>query len=492
MVTVRHIAFWTDSFHEGEWAVKALAQHWKIISTDYIQGFVPQYQFEVRGDLQLVVTVFGSYRSWYPLPKPINELLGWGKPDTIVYDRDTDKIIMAMEETAAVPTGNQALQRCERLYGASRARIPFVYLLNEFGLHKDGGLRRASIWPTMQALKLTLQNGSAATVLLYGEKATPDSYDVGSGYASFAKILWLLLRSWLGEDVKSELEYELRDQYARMLAFIKSQWHEMSFFIPGEGLYEDRNGETSDRVALRAAGEPSDAALGPLGVWPLTIAIPRDVAAQQRPLTFRVPDRFLANISKLIVAKKAYGLSNNASSKPLPADKLAVAIELQRALFMMDKSVPRDRFSLDISRFPRTASGRHHIITALRIIMLCDRLDDVFGALDEAFGLSVVKKIPRDERGKATLLFVCNSITPGRFLGDPYTGQVAALVPIFSRDSFGEISRKTVAYYPHQAHYQLLEHFNEPAKGVQTIRELVDYAIFHAGIVVDAKSGAVL
>ena len=63
----------------------------------------------------------------------------------MAYDANSREILFAVEETAATPTGNQAMQRCERQYGSARFRIPYWYLISEYGLHRDGGVRRDSI-----------------------------------------------------------------------------------------------------------------------------------------------------------------------------------------------------------------------------------------------------------------------------------------------------------------------------------------------------------
>jgi len=116
-----------------------------IESISYEKGFIPVFRFKLNDELELEVKVFGSYKNWDPLPKQIAELIDWGKPDLITFDPEKDSILLAVEETAAVPTGNQALQRCERMYGSLRKQIPFWYLLGEFGTHVDGGTRRDSI-----------------------------------------------------------------------------------------------------------------------------------------------------------------------------------------------------------------------------------------------------------------------------------------------------------------------------------------------------------
>ncbi len=135
------IEIWADSFHEGDWCCSFLSQiassKGYTITKDYVRGLQPHYVFSSK-DNEIELLVFGSYKSWSPLPAKIKELIEWGKPDFIAYSATNKKILFAVEETAATPTGNQAMQRCERQYGSARLRIPYWYLISEFGVHKDG------------------------------------------------------------------------------------------------------------------------------------------------------------------------------------------------------------------------------------------------------------------------------------------------------------------------------------------------------------------
>ena len=112
------IEIWSDSFHEGQWCCNELGNivvsQGGTHSVKYINGFQPVHTLTSK-EFYIELIIYGSYKSWNPVPKPISDLLAWGKPDFIAYDPKTEKILFAVEETAAVPTGNQALQRCERL-----------------------------------------------------------------------------------------------------------------------------------------------------------------------------------------------------------------------------------------------------------------------------------------------------------------------------------------------------------------------------------------
>ena len=152
----KHIEIWADSFHEGEWCCDNIVQ--RFISMGfycrkaYKNGYLPIYTIE-KENIRLTINVYGSYKSWTNIPKKVVEVIAWGKPDFIAYSPELDQILFAVEETAAIPTGNQATQRCERQFGSAHLRIPYWYFISEFGQHSDGGIRRDSPWPTIAALK---------------------------------------------------------------------------------------------------------------------------------------------------------------------------------------------------------------------------------------------------------------------------------------------------------------------------------------------------
>ena len=108
------IELWSDSFHEGDWACSNLENLHKTngytVRKTYQDGFLPVYEYVFPNEI-LRIKVYGSYTSWSPLPEAISKLISWGKPDFLAYDPESKKILFAVEETAAIPTGNQALQR---------------------------------------------------------------------------------------------------------------------------------------------------------------------------------------------------------------------------------------------------------------------------------------------------------------------------------------------------------------------------------------------
>jgi len=229
---------WADSFREGEWFLQELAtRHYdKHFSTELRHCFQPVYTFGPKEDPRFIAEVYGDYKSWSNVPRAVKSILGYGKPDIIAYDPLSDKVLMCVEETAAVPTGNQSLQRLERVWFAAKSRFPFVYLIGEYGLHKDGGIRRSSIWPTYLALKLSSQFKVVSLTLLYGSPSAPENYQVGSGQARLADFSNLIFLEWLGSDVREAKRRLLRQIFEEMVAFVRSQMNEIATYLPGSDM----------------------------------------------------------------------------------------------------------------------------------------------------------------------------------------------------------------------------------------------------------------
>lgn len=248
----RQLEVWADSFKEGEWFLDGLATQFRgIVQKSYRYNFQPIYEFAGADNRGFMASVFGDYRGWEPLPGVIGQILDYGKPDIILYDRAADLVFFAVEETAAVPTGNQSLQRLERVHFAAAQRIPFIYLVSEYGLHIDGGVRRTSIWPSYLALKLSSQYQVPSLTLLYGDVTHPGDYLIGTGVADLISLSSLYISEWLGEDVEEEKKRLLARIFLEMGNFILSQVAEISPQMPGQQLLTSR--DFLDFIALRTA-----------------------------------------------------------------------------------------------------------------------------------------------------------------------------------------------------------------------------------------------
>jgi hypothetical protein len=239
-VTIKRLEIWSDSFKEGEWFLENLAIVYPgTYQRVYRHNFQPVYTFYEDSRPRFEAIVYGDYRGWEPLPELVKEVISYGKPDIILFDRDNNKILIGIEETAAVPTGNQSLQRLERVLFSAQKKIPFIYLVSEFGLHKDGGLRRSSIWPSYLALKLSTQFQVPSLTLLYSDREHPEDYDYGSGVRDLANISCIYILEWLGNEVRSQKEEALARIFKEMGEFILSHTGEISPNLPGRALLTD-------------------------------------------------------------------------------------------------------------------------------------------------------------------------------------------------------------------------------------------------------------
>jgi hypothetical protein len=482
------LEFWADSFHEGFWACDQLSQFYPMKNIKFLKNFIPVFLYEISKEIELEITVLGSYANWSPLPQAIADLISWGKPDLVVYDPEGKKILFAMEETAAVPTGNQALQRCERMYGSSRYRIPFWYLLGEFGMHVDGGVRRDSIWPTVLAIKLSCIQRCPCVVLHYSDLEHPEDYSFGTGVNSLWMALSVVIGISFGIKRNEDLLPILAKQYNNMLSFIKSQWEQVVSFIPRAEMLDDPS--TAKQIAeLVLSGRKTDNSLLDFFNWERTNTIPKRIYNMITPGGIIKNDPFVLGLEKIVGAKRAYNLSSNAGSRPQPKDDIIDWIKQQKALLKTNTATDVV-CPLRIDDFPASKTG-HHVTTAKNVFYLVDYWTDVEKALKKAFPR--LKNFSVKEDGPA-FVYISNSLKPGRIFGDPFTGQLSAFANIFTKNVLGNRTRISLAYYPHQVHTQLFKDNTgfKSNKGILMMRELLDFAVFCGGAVVNMKTGEVI
>jgi len=483
------LEFWADSFHEGNWACEELSKFFALKKLSYEQGFIPIFLFEIDKEKELEVTVFGSYKNWSPLPTLISTLLEWGKPDLVIYDPLSNKILLAVEETAAVPTGNQALQRCERIYGSLRLNIPFWYLLGEFGVHIDGGVRRDSIWPTVLGIKLSCIQRTPCVVLHYSDYSHPEDYSIGEGVKSLYAAISVEIGIFIGTKTSNDLRPILKEQYSHMLDFVKSQAANVVDFIPNENiLYQN---DTPSKIAeLVTSSAPVNNDTLDFFNWGKTDELPEEIYKRIKPGGIIKSDNFIVQLEDLVKNKKAYTLSGNAGSRPQERKSVELWLTEQKLLFK-DNTAPNASFSLLMTDFPVSTSGRYHLTTAKNVFYLVDSWNDLKGSLQKAFARL---KNFKDKLNGPVFIYISNSLLPGRIFGDPFTGQLSAFSNIFTKNATGKRTRIAIAYYPHQVHTQLFDtHLKfKKNKGITLMRELLDFGLFQGGVFVNFKTGEIV
>lgn len=491
------IEIWSDSFHEGDWCCEQISSIAKsngcAVKKDYVRGLQPHYSISCSG-FKIDLLVFGSYNSWDPVPPKISQLIKWGKPDFIAYDAQQEEILFAVEETAAIPTGNQALQRCERQYGSARFSIPYWYLISEFGMHGDGGIRRDSIWPTIAALKLSILKCVPCIVLHYSDFANPENYNTGNGVNLLFTSLYLMLENHsVGRKSLQNITSLLEKQYAEMLTFLNSQWKNIIDFLPSKNLIE--NPRTAKLLAEIATGNLSNISqINGFLEWPKINNVPIAVRKHWKSKPLLKSDPLCELLEKDIDRGNAYYLSDNSGSgRPPTTEQISGYISRQKELFSKGKKLtPPAKFTMCTKNFPLTGSGsnRRHVTTAKNIVYLYDSWNKLYD--------TIVKAYPRLKDHLSTrnddlpvFVYVCNSLAPGRLFGDPFTGQLSAYSVAFGK--FDKNKRMVIAYFPHQVYTQVITSKGTAInKGITLMTELTDYIIFNSGVAVDLTAQEVM
>ena len=86
------------------------------------------------------------------------------------------------------------------------------------------------------------------------------------------------------------------------------------------------------------------------------------------------------------------------------------------------------------------------------------------------------------------IVYISNSLKPGRIFGDPFTGQISCYSTVFGK--FENNPRLVIAYFPHQSFSQFLDTKKKliENKGYTLMRELVDIIILGGGVVIKFNS----
>jgi len=273
-----------------------------------------------------------------------------------------------------------------------------------------------------------------------------------------------------------------------MIGFVESQWKNVVDYLPDSVLLSDDS--VPDLVAKFVSESDKHAELPDLFHWGQTIELPKKILAEMHPGGFLKKDPFVTELEKMVKNKVAYNLSSNAGSKPQSVADVKQWISEQKRILERTTG-GKYPFKMTIKDFPRSRTGLLHLTTAKNVLYLADSAMNVSRALAAAFPrlekFDLNKTIP-------ALVYISNSLKPGRIFGDPFTGQLSAFANIFGKDIRGVDTRMKVAYYPHQVHAQLLDETGafRTNKGITLMRELLDFAVFHGGVVVEMKTGKIV
>lgn len=480
---LREIEIWADSFKEGEFILEQINQVFSGGGISYEFGFLPSLTISINSQ-QIKFTAFGYYSAWSNIPTKISELLKFGKCDAIIYDPNNDKIIFAYEETSAVPTGNQSLQRLERVWFAAKSLIPFVYLISKFGLHIDGGIRTISIWPSYLALKLSAQYKIPSLTLLYGNEEHPEDYSIGNSSRHLRQLLkWFLENHLSGNSDTDTLRTLLSEIYKEMCEFIYYHSDSISENLVGKKQLIDKNFYKflTELLLDKSSNLNFDSDLK----WPNS--------SKNTKTTTISFDKFILNIEKLIEQNKAWWPINGATTRTEPNTKMSKWIKDQKSHKSKLESKSKSKLDVEmtLNDFP-DQNSKKKITTTCRILILINNTQDFLQCFEKAFGIKKCQNIEKllDKR-LPVVLYVSNSIhSNGRaFKGDPFTGQITAYSRIFSISLTGKKERNMIAYYPNQLYSQFFDKdFGKlDNKGIKCLEENIDLIITRNGICIDPK-----
>jgi hypothetical protein len=483
------LEIWADSFKEGEFILERIQRVFKGSKILHKHGFVPTLTIMINFQT-IEFFVYGYYDAWNDRPKKISNLLNYGKCDGIIYDPIADKIIFAYEETSAVPTGNQSLQRLERTWYAAHQKIPFVYLLGKFGLHKDGGTRQVSIWPSYLALKLSSQYKIPSLTLLYGSETKQEDYEEGTSMSHLQSLIAWYLNDHFDQN-SGLLDYQnlLKIIYEEMCLFIKNHYQNISKNLAGANQLSDD--KLYEYLKNRAISKSEEIKFTSNFKW--------ELSTKAEEIEKKSFDDFINHIEKLIEQQKAWYPTEGSTirSEEIEYVKTHAESQTRRKNKLEKKYKFKKHTTLDVDEFPTNDNGKKSIQTGKKILLLIDSTTDFLNCIEQAFGVKAKQSIePVLNKDIPSVLYLTNSLQQnGRaFKGDPYTGQITAYSRIFSIGINGEKQRNMIAYYPNQMYSQFFDpNFKKlKNKGVMTLVENVDLIITRNGISINPKTWRLL
>jgi hypothetical protein len=354
--------------------------------------------------------------------------------------------------------------------------LPFLYLLPDYGRHKDGKVRRTSVWPVFLAAKLSMQYNTISLVFTFGDQEHPEDYSVGDGPGLFFDFVLTVLKEYAGSPT-----VECR---AAQEAIISQARRGMKQFA-GE------HAPTMLKVLPGYCESGSDAL-----EWPLAGEVLDDIAFTSGDMIRH--DAFLEGVYKTVKARRGYTLSPLAGSKPQKLERLnAYKAQHVKALCRYG-SVPPDYqgYDVDPSSFPKSKNGNYHVTSSTDTVFLLDNPIDLLRAYSKAFGRSgaPLARLTELTDRKPVLLYTCASMKKGRALEDPYTGQLPCFAKVLAFGDSNNSIRTVIAYFPLQsvASFPSIGRSWNRSKGLRLYRRLIDVIICHGGVLVFPKKSEIV
>ena len=344
------------------------------------------------------------------------------------------------------------------------------------------------------SIKLSIKNSTPSVVLHYSNKENPEGYDFGKGVSELFNGLYQILSNFTEKKENlNGMKNILFEHYKDMFRFIKSQYANIIDNLPGIDFLNNKE-TINDLVNLTIEKKVKNIQefknKYPLFlIWPDVkkwLSITDKITLSSKIIKY---DKFAENLELSINKKLSYVISSNAGSKPQKKTNVSDWIRKQNQSFDKSaKSLNIDaKLDLKLSDFPKSKKGNLHLTTAKNILYLFDQFSDVKEIIYSVFP-RLNNFLENYDNQKKTLVYLSNSLKPGRIFGDPFTGQIACYSTVFGK--FDHDSRLIISYFPHQSFSQFIDTKKNEVnnKGFTLMRELNDFIIFGGGVVVKFDS----
>jgi hypothetical protein len=295
-----------------------------------------------------------------------------------------------------------------------------------------------------------------------------------------------------GKKNLDDLAPVITDHYEDMFRFLKSQYNRIIEYLPGLerfNIHELLNYHVSISTRSESISDLQFKAIYEnLFHWPDTNSWYENVRKRVGSSDLIKHDALAQEFEQFIDTGKCYVISSKTGSKPQKKSQVIDWIKKQNKSFddAATKFKIKAKLDLKLEDFPASKSGNLHVTTAKNILYLFDKFNDVKNIIYKIYP-RVSGSLVDFDNNQRVMVYISNSLIPGRIFGDPFTGQISAYSTVFGK--FDKNPRLIVAYFPHQSFSKFMDTNKKiiANKGFTLLRELVDFVILGGGVIIRFK-----
>jgi len=488
-VNYNRLELWGDNQFEVLWALTDIAKRaeksgWQT-KCNLIQGFIPEIHI-AKDNIVLIITGFGGYRFWDHLPAILNNTLKDGKVDLVLYDKDKDKMIIAVEDSSATMTGNQSQQRAERVCAFAREKVTVAYLLPSHAVKAaDGGVRTPNLWVPITALCLIAAYKVPALLFQFGTVNDPDNKFAGEGSNTLHQLIWESILKHFG--LNNQLKNIIVAQIKNMLLMIDAKHDSLFYDLPHWNTIKIDSWAKTYSDLLFESESTNNFDLPFNWIKPISkISIPTD----DRKNIVKIKLPFAQKVGGDIVKKRAYfPIKGQSVGRPDPPDRIKRNINSQKKEHKKGGALMPEPYEDNIELLLKeglTEAGNISPSVIKKGLIRYEKFGDLKSSIESAYP-RLNGKLDDGNDGVPAILFIASNTVP-MFLRDPYAGMLASYA--VSNGSLDPRQKTVVVLWTPWQTPMLT--FNK-VKGELKIRKIkttkswvnhASYTIFNAGIMV--------